>query len=50
MPRTPCRVAAVETWQANGQGFYESQFPDLQPDCNLRGIFTTDRLGFKCST
>src|SRR6202008_5071681 len=36
----PISGATVETWQANGQGFYENQFPDLQPDCNLRGTFT----------
>ena len=41
----PISGATVETWQANGQGFYENQFPDLQPDCNLRGIFTADRAG-----
>ena len=41
----PISGATVETWQANGQGFYENQFPDLQPDCNLRGIFSADRAG-----
>jgi len=41
----PISGATVETWQANGQGFYENQFPDLQPDCNLRGIFSADRTG-----
>ena len=41
----PISGATVETWQANGQGFYENQFPDLQPDCNLRGIFSADRGG-----
>ena len=41
----PIPGATVETWQANGQGLYENQFPDLQPDCNLRGIFTASGAG-----
>lgn len=41
----PIAGAVVETWQANGQGFFENQQPDEQPDCNLRGIFTTDADG-----
>jgi hydroxyquinol 1,2-dioxygenase len=41
----PVAGATVETWQANGQGFCENQQPDLAPDFNLRGVFTTDRDG-----
>ncbi|RFB75604.1 dioxygenase family protein [Methylovirgula sp. 4M-Z18] len=41
----PVSGATVATWQANGQGFYENQFPDLQPDRNLRGIFSADQAG-----
>lgn len=41
----PIARAVVETWQANAQGFFENQQPDGQPDCNLRGIFTTDANG-----
>jgi hydroxyquinol 1,2-dioxygenase len=41
----PIPGATVETWQANGEGLYENQFPDLQPDCNLRGIFTASGAG-----
>ena len=41
----PIAGAAVETWQANAQGFYENQQPDLQPEFNLRGVFTTDKDG-----
>ncbi|GLH79062.1 6-chlorohydroxyquinol-1,2-dioxygenase [Bradyrhizobium sp. SSBR45G] len=41
----PIAGAVVETWQANGQGFFENQQPDEQPDCNLRGVFTTDANG-----
>jgi len=42
-----CAVAgaSVETWQANDRGFYENQQPDLQPEFNLRGVFTTDAKG-----
>ncbi|MDR3516610.1 MAG: dioxygenase [Azospirillaceae bacterium] len=41
----PIAGATVETWQANSQGFYENQRPDLQPEFNLRGVFTTDSGG-----
>ncbi len=27
--------ATIETWQANAEGFYENQQPDLQPEFNL---------------
>ena len=37
--------ATVETWQANAEGFYENQQPDLQPEFNLRGVFTTNAEG-----
>ncbi len=37
--------AEVTTWQANAQGFYENQQPDLQPEFNLRGVFRTDNDG-----
>ena len=41
----PVAGARVETWQANGQGIYENQFPDLQPEFNLRGVFITNDAG-----
>lgn len=41
----PVAGAKVETWQANVQGFYENQQPDLQPEFNLRGVFSTDADG-----
>ncbi|QKD01154.1 dioxygenase [Mesorhizobium loti] len=41
----PVAGATVETWQANSQGFYENQQPDLQPEFNLRGVFITDKNG-----
>jgi hydroxyquinol 1,2-dioxygenase len=42
--------ALVEIWQANGEGKYENQEPDRQPEHNLRGRFRTDaqgRFGFR---
>ncbi|MEF0942989.1 dioxygenase family protein [Rhizobium sp. BR 362] len=38
----PIVGAEVVTWQANAEGFYENQQPDLQPEHNLRGLFRTD--------
>lgn len=45
LDRVPVAGAIVETWQANSQGFYENQQPDLQPEFNLRGVFTTNAVG-----
>ena len=41
----PIADAEIITWQANAQGFYENQQPDLQPEFNLRGLFRTDAEG-----
>ncbi|MGO6713911.1 dioxygenase family protein [Rhizobium ruizarguesonis] len=41
----PIGGAEVVTWQANAEGFYENQQPDLQPEHNLRGLFRTDTKG-----
>jgi len=41
----PIANAEIITWQANAQGFYENQQPDLQPEFNLRGSFRTDTDG-----
>lgn len=41
----PVPGAIVETWQANDQGWYENQQPDLQPEFNLRGVFRADEKG-----
>lgn len=41
----PVAGARLETWQANAQGFYENQQPDLQPEHNLRGHFRSDEKG-----
>ena len=37
--------AAVDVWQANEDGFYDVQQPGIQPELNLRGLFTTDDDG-----
>ncbi|WP_330350359.1 intradiol ring-cleavage dioxygenase [Streptomyces sp. NBC_00582] len=42
---TPVPGAAVDVWQANAEGFYDVQQPELQPERNLRGLFTTDDEG-----
>lgn len=42
---TPLAGAGVDVWQANEEGFYDVQQPDVQPATNLRGLFTTDDDG-----
>jgi protocatechuate 3,4-dioxygenase beta subunit len=37
--------ALVDVWQANDDGFYDVQQPDVQPERNLRGLFTADERG-----
>jgi len=37
--------AQVEVWHANGEGRYENQDPDNQPEHNLRGRFLADAEG-----
>ena len=32
-------------WQANDDGYYDVQQPGVQPERNLRGLFTTDADG-----
>ncbi len=41
----PVAGALVDVWQANADGFYDVQQPDVQPERNLRGLFTTDERG-----
>ena len=38
-------AAALDVWQANPEGFYDVQQKGIQPDMNLRGIFTSDQDG-----
>ena len=37
--------ALVEVWQANGEGLYENQEPDRQPEHNLRARIRADQDG-----
>jgi catechol 1,2-dioxygenase len=41
----PLPGALVDVWQANDDGFYDVQQPDVQPPGNLRGLFTADEQG-----
>ncbi len=41
----PVSTAEIITWQANAEGYYENQQPDLQPEFNLRGLFRPDQDG-----
>ncbi len=41
----PVPGAMVEVWHANGEGLYENQEPDRQPEFNLRGKFIADDGG-----
>ncbi len=42
---TPVKDAVVEIWQANGDGLYENQDPDAQPEFNLRGRYNVTPSG-----
>ncbi len=42
---TPLQGVKVDVWQANDEGFYDVQQQGLQPDFNLRGMFTTGEDG-----
>ncbi len=41
----PIAGATVDAWQTNNDGFYDVQQKGVQPDMNLRGVFTTDSTG-----
>ncbi|AKH42915.1 catechol 1,2-dioxygenase [Altererythrobacter atlanticus] len=41
----PVAGAEVDVWQTNDEGFYDVQQKGIQPDYNLRGVFTTDEQG-----
>ena len=41
----PLAGASVDVWQASEEGWYDVQQPGVQPDGNLRGLFTTDAAG-----
>jgi hydroxyquinol 1,2-dioxygenase len=42
---SPLPGATIDIWQANDQGFYDVQQPDVQPRTNGRGLFTADGNG-----
>ena len=42
---TPLPGAELDIWQANDQGFYDVQQPEVQPRANGRGLFTADADG-----
>jgi hydroxyquinol 1,2-dioxygenase len=42
---SPLPGAVLDVWQANDQGFYDVQQPDVQPPGNGRGLFTADEAG-----
>jgi catechol 1,2-dioxygenase len=37
----PIAGARVDVWQTNDDGYYDVQQPGVQPDMNMRGVFTT---------
>jgi catechol 1,2-dioxygenase len=41
----PIKGALLDVWQTNDDGFYDVQQKGVQPDFNLRGVFTTDDNG-----
>ena len=41
----PIEGVTLDVWQANDDGFYDVQQKGIQPDFNLRGIFTTGADG-----
>ena len=45
MNSSPIPGAMVDVWQADDAGFYDVQRPDVIPERNLRGLFTTDDQG-----
>lgn len=41
----PIPGARIDVWQTNDDGFYDVQQKGVQPDWNLRGVFTSDAEG-----
>ncbi|MBV9076014.1 MAG: 6-chlorohydroxyquinol-1,2-dioxygenase, partial [Methylobacteriaceae bacterium] len=42
---TPIPGATIDVWQTNEDGFYDVQQKGVQPEMNLRGVFTTNENG-----
>lgn len=41
----PIEGATIDVWSDNAEGYYDVQQPDIQPEWNNRGIFTTGSDG-----
>lgn len=41
----PVSGATIDVWATNNDGFYDVQQPGIQPDFNLRGLFTSEADG-----
>ena len=41
----PIAGATIDAWQTNEDGFYDVQQKGVQPDMNLRGVFTANEKG-----
>jgi protocatechuate 3,4-dioxygenase beta subunit len=41
----PIEGATLDVWQANDEGFYDVQQKGIQPDMNLRGVFSSETDG-----
>ncbi len=41
MHGTPISGATIDVWATNDDGFYDVQQPGIQPEFNLRGVFTS---------
>ena len=41
----PIPGALLDVWQTNDEGFYDVQQKGIQPEMNLRGVFTADKEG-----
>jgi protocatechuate 3,4-dioxygenase beta subunit len=41
----PIAGATLDVWQTNDEGFYDVQQKGIQPEMNLRGVFTSDAKG-----
>lgn len=42
---SPIASATLDVWQTNDDGFYDVQQAGIQPEYNLRGVFTTNERG-----
>jgi catechol 1,2-dioxygenase len=42
---SPVEGATIDVWATNDDGFYDVQQKGMQPEFNLRGVFTSDKAG-----